>query len=433
MRTTTPDAIFISHSTPSDNYFVAWLAAKLKVLGYKVWVELEELRSGDAFWPSIEDAIRVSSIKFITVVSSAYMAKIKDPSSGVFKELSCADRIKDIKKFKTPIRIQSINEDDYPVQLMGLNSIDFYPNWQNGLEILLDSFQKEKIPVNNEIADNPLNFWLDAFKIENSVNTKQETIYTNWFPVKFPDKLYIHKPIVANKIDLIDIPYTYLEYSDRHLCFFPKEDYPTTIDCGLSAELEIASIMQQSVVPIDDFLTLQEPRKKLVQLINKSVEDFFKLCRMKHYQQANTTVYYFQNTEKNRGRVSLRKIGKTNVAIAGKSKQNYWSFGISSYCMLYPEPYLKLNSHIIFENSEQVVYEPEEHHALRRKFAFDWYNKDWMDTLLGMTFKLANGNESNEILIPVSSRENLTVNSIPLSLTTNFGYQEPSNNDNDEE
>lgn len=33
------DTIFISHSTPQDNEFSIWIASRLELLGYKVWVD----------------------------------------------------------------------------------------------------------------------------------------------------------------------------------------------------------------------------------------------------------------------------------------------------------------------------------------------------------------------------------------------------------
>ncbi|MCR6721533.1 MAG: toll/interleukin-1 receptor domain-containing protein [Chitinophagaceae bacterium] len=189
MRQVAPKKIFISHASPADNYFTAWLSSKLKILGYEVWVELDELKSGDAFWPEIEDAIRNQSCKFLVIISKSYLDKIKDPTSGVFKELSCADRIKDLKGFKSPIKLDETSEDSYPVQLMGLNSIDFFNNWQVGLDRLLESFEKEKIERNEEQNSSPLNFWMEALKIEGLVNSNSETIYTNWFPFSLPEKI----------------------------------------------------------------------------------------------------------------------------------------------------------------------------------------------------------------------------------------------------
>lgn len=275
MLMTEKKKIFISHASPSDNYFSAWLASKLKLLGYDVWIELDELKSGDAFWPEIDKAIREQSIKFLTVVSDAYVQKANDAVSGVFKELSCADRIKDIKGFKTPLRIDAINPDNFPMQLIGLNAIDFFDNWQNGLEKLLKSLEREKIPRNEDHAENPMNFWLEAFNVKKIANSESEKIYTNWFPFELPQKLYIHKPSIENLLDLIDFPYSFIEYNDRHIAFFPATDYPEGVICDNSVELLVQDIISEQYVPIDDALVFNEPRKKIVELVNKTISDFF--------------------------------------------------------------------------------------------------------------------------------------------------------------
>jgi hypothetical protein len=425
------DKIFISHTTPGDNYFTAWLASKLRLLGYAVWVELDELKLGDAFWPEIEDAIRSQSIKFLIVVSKPYLEKIKDPSSGIFKELSCADGIRNISNFKSPIRIDDVSFNDFPVQIMGLNAIDFYGNWQEGLDKLLDSLKKEKIPQDTSKFDNPLNFWLNAFKINDIRNSESEIVYTNWFPFELPNKIYIHKPIVKSKIDLVDIPYSYLEYSDRHISFFPKTDYPATIECSLSTELNINEIIEEPGIPIDDFLVFNEPRKKVVELLNKVIRDFLVERKLKSYQQANTEVFYYPSSSENRKRISLKALNKTNVAVAGKSKGNVWSYGISHYAILYPFPYFKINSHIIFERADLIVLDQEEQAKLRRSFGFDWYNKDWLDTLLGMMIKLSGEYNGLKIHVPINSSANLVVSATPFSVQTDFGYFEPAKEEQD--
>ena len=102
------------------------------------------------------------------------------------------------------------------------------------------------------------------------------------------------------------------------------------------------------------------------------------------------------------------------------------SFAISSFAVLHPNPYLRVNSHIIFESKESVVLDTEQQHQLRRKFGFDWYNKDWLDTLLGMMIKIS-GREDCKIVIPVSPKEDLLIAAIPISVQTDFGYLEPEN------
>ena len=51
------DTIFISHSTPQDNEFSIWIASRLELLGYKVWVDKNGLLGGERFWPTIQKAI----------------------------------------------------------------------------------------------------------------------------------------------------------------------------------------------------------------------------------------------------------------------------------------------------------------------------------------------------------------------------------------
>lgn len=418
------ETIFISHKSPIDNYFSAWLASKLKLLGYDVWIEIDELTSGDAFWPEIESVIRNKSVKFLAIISNDYLQNINDPISGIFKELSTADRVRDVKKLKVPIKIEDVNEDNFPAQLMGLNSIDFFNNWQNGLEKLLESFEKEKIPKQDQ-PNNPLTFWLDAFKVKDSYSNDSEKIYTNWFSFQLPDTIFIHKPNIKSKLDLADIVYPYIEYSDRHICFFPGSDYPEAVSATSSTELKIAELLEQSFVPIDDFLAINEPRKKIIELVNKTFCDFLYQLGLRKYDQSKSLVFYYPNNEENRKRVSLKIVGKTNVAVTGKTKENRWSFAISSFAILHPIPSIRVNSHIIFESQENEVLDTDEQHKLRRKFGFDWYNKDWLDTLIGMMLKISGNAELGKIEIPVSRNTHLRVDAIPISVDSNFGYSEP--------
>ena len=42
-------SLFISHANPEDNYFALWLASKLAMLGYKVWVDKRAIKHGSYF------------------------------------------------------------------------------------------------------------------------------------------------------------------------------------------------------------------------------------------------------------------------------------------------------------------------------------------------------------------------------------------------
>ena len=421
--------IFISHVAPNDNYFAAWLASKLKLLGYEVWVELDELKIGDAFWPQIERAIRTNTLRFITVVSKEYCEKVRVPGSGVFKEISCADRIKDITNFLCPIRIDETVPDDFPVQLMGLHSIDFFKNWQNGLDELLKNFNDQKIPYAEESAENPIPFWLDAFKIEEVFNTIPEKIYTNWFSFKLPEKIYVHQPLIAREIDALDIYYPYISEANRHISFFPSTAYPKSIGCHSSYEYSLQDFLSERILTVDDFYTLNEPRKKLVKLLNHTAQNFFLQRGLKKYEQANTEVFYYSNTVVNKKRISLKEFGKTNVTVTGRHKAHNWCFGFSVYANLHPYPFFKVNAHLIFENSDHTLPDTDEQHALRQGFGAGWYNKKWLDTMLGCMVKLSNYSDDSMVSIPISPIAFLSFGTSPIVFDTDFGYTEPNNAD----
>lgn len=425
--------IFISHSSPHDNYFAAWLASKLKLLGFTVWIELDELTGGEAFWIEIEKQIRNNSCKFLAIISDSFLEKSKDSNSGVFKELSCADRVKGIPNFKVPIKLSEISEDDFPMQLMGLNSISFVDNWKTGLDKLLDSFKKENIERNETMAENPLNFWLDSLKVEQQLNNLSEKIYTNWLAFEIPEKLYIHKPIISTKLDLIDILFPFIEYSDRHICFFPKEDYPNSIEVTSSYDFEVTKIIEEKMVPVDDSIILNLPKKKIVELINKTFEHHLIQKGLKKFPMSNSSMFYYPYTPTNSKRISLKLLNKTNVSVTGKNKNKFWSFGITHFSYLEPLKYLKISSHITFEDEHFNVLNDDDMHALRRKFGFDWYNKDWLDTLLGFLLRLSGFDQDFKIKIPVSSSTLFSVDVIPINIDSNFGYYEPEKNQNEDD
>ena len=97
------DTIFISHANPENNYFAAWLASKLRMLGYKVWVDVKDIQPGQYFNRDFEKAIREDGIRFLAVVSNDYIIKSKRDDTGVMNEILCARTMKDIDGFIIPL------------------------------------------------------------------------------------------------------------------------------------------------------------------------------------------------------------------------------------------------------------------------------------------------------------------------------------------
>jgi hypothetical protein len=125
--------IFISHSTHQDDYPAAWLAAKLKQLGYDVWIDLEDLSAGDSFNTVIKPIIQGDSKIFIAVTTKSYSEKSNNQNSGVSRELNCAATINTNElghNFIIPVRFDEIDFNMFPYHYLGWDTIDFSNNWQ---------------------------------------------------------------------------------------------------------------------------------------------------------------------------------------------------------------------------------------------------------------------------------------------------------------
>ena len=184
------DLLFISHATPNDNEFAIWLATKLELCGYKVWIDYNELKPLSDFWLTIDSAIRNDTIKFIFVAS-----KISITRDGVRKELAVADRLQKEKPgFIIPVRIDDVNFNDLPIEILRFQAIDFYNNWATGLTQLIKYLEDEDVPKNNtEIQSNFIvNRWKSVFSCNNNIiKEKQERYRSNLHDIIYPENLYV--------------------------------------------------------------------------------------------------------------------------------------------------------------------------------------------------------------------------------------------------
>ncbi len=137
------DLVLITHANPEDNQISRWLAARLAALGYRVWVDLRNLRGGEDFWQAIERTLRNHARKQIVLVSQ-YIRK-----QGVQKELALGDLIGrqlEDDAFMIPVRIDDVSFSDLPTELLRRNTINGFPNWASMLDPILETLEDSGIP-----------------------------------------------------------------------------------------------------------------------------------------------------------------------------------------------------------------------------------------------------------------------------------------------
>lgn len=421
------DTIFISHANPENNYFATWLASKLKLAGYKVWVDLNDIKPGHYFNSGFEKIIREEAIRFIAVVSNEYVSKTHIDDSGVMNEILCARTIKDIEGFIIPLKYDNSNYDDFTIGLRGRQAISFHENWATGLGVLLKFLEEIKVPK-SENNDHTLQFWQESQKINVEPVLKQEKYITNWLPVQLPENIYVHQPDLFIDVESMTIPYRWIKESDRLITFASRESIQDYMTIRSSFKLETADFIAGNTITIDSDFQLIEPNKKLVRLINGVFKGFLFEKHMKVYSQSGTKqVFLFPYSKENMKPVSLKQIGKNRRAIMGNTTEFTWHFAISHAAVLQPFPYLRITYTLIFTDFKGKFLDTDEQHNLRRSVPSDWFNRKWLETFLAMMLKLSNFSLDNLISIPVDKRANVVVSVKPFEVSSEIGYNEPIN------
>ena len=130
------ETIFISHATPEDNEFTIWLASRLQMLGYRVWVDKNGLLGGEKFWEEIDNVIRNEACKFLLVYSKHICdqkpGKLK---SGISKELHLAESVASENSFKDFRVLLKIDDSAFNL-FIGANELTHIPfseNWADGI------------------------------------------------------------------------------------------------------------------------------------------------------------------------------------------------------------------------------------------------------------------------------------------------------------
>ena len=422
MQKENKDVIFISHAVPQDDYLAVWLASKLSLLGYEVWVDKEDLRSGSAFWNDIENTMRDKSIRFLALVSESYIEKSRNSNTGVFSEVSLAKILsKKIKNYIIPIKVDDCDYDDFPINILPLDTIDFSKNWGAGLKKLIKEFEIQNVPKKG-ITDNVLTLWHKHQDIKGKVVKQEEFYGSNWFLTSLPNSISIYKFTGEPKSIYSEIPFPVIRNGDYYLGFFD--------DATLYLRTEY-----KERVPLEEFLAtkdytltnndvIQDVEPKFTYLMNKSINDYFYLNEdFKAYPVSNKKlVIYPINTKSKTGFVSFIRNGHKKRRKLKGSKPVNWSFGLSFIFQLYPMPHFVANHHIL-SSDENGFFEKDKQLEYRRSIPSGWFNRDWFERILAF-MTLASGDiDSNEIIIN-AGKETFVISLETLSFNSEYGYKE---------
>jgi len=414
--------IFVGHATPEDNYFSAWLSAKLRLLGYDVWCDLSELLGGEDFWKNIEAVIRQESIKFLFVLSESSIAK-----KGVLQELALADRIKDRADFIIPLRISDIPGDALPTEIIRINYINFHNNWASGLRQLLDKLQKDGVPSVNQNPDTQqiIGFWNEKLSSEQNLIVQKDEVYrSNWFEVSMPTELFLYNPKKSVLSTTVPIPFPFIEEENYVLTFACKDCFSKYLEIKDYRVINLEELLKERIFPISEYsINIIDGNRKVVQLINQALSQHLVNKGLLIYPLSASNAYYFPLNFKPI-KVDIKRYGRRSIQLAGKYNENNWHFGIEGNAFLYPIKGISISSHVVFTKNGDLIPQIQQHKS-RRSIGKDWYNKKWRDLLLGALLAVSSDNSSKFVNLPICDHSTIQLQVEPISFTSPFGYLEP--------
>jgi hypothetical protein len=449
------DTIFISHATPEDNDFTIWLASRLQLLGYKVWIDKSALVGGEKFWEEIDLTIRNKAAKVLLVYSAnicqknetgvIVAGKLKD---GIYKEYSLAESIGKQQKINEFIILLNKDGIDYNLFIGAdrINLIPFFSNWAEGFDQLTKKLKKDGTPLDPNLGSEEFSQWFqNQYITPNPIIEKKELYYSNIWPVhNLPKSFYIHQFKTeqhATHFIKRDCPYplskisNYISSFEGDLLYQNVKDEEEIIFPERIIEINIDDIFKGKTT--EEFPTQRDSENHFKSLLKNLFHKLMKSRGMFWYEMSNRKLAYYYTPANLTGlkvkfeypyRTSGNK--KTKNLIGIYKRKWKWHFALSVKPILSPILGFYLKSHLVFTDdgfkvwkNENGEIEKDKIHSHRRSKGKMFFNEEWRDMFLAFLHGLKN--KDGLIIIPLSCDFNFELFPSPEMFWTQFGYYDP--------
>lgn len=412
----TRNTIFISHATPNDNEFSIWLASRLEMLGYTIWIDKNHLLGGEKFWQTIQNVIKNNAVKILLICSNNILDTSGNLREGINKEIAFAESISKeykISDFIIPLHIDRDVPYNAFIGLNLLNHVEFADSWAEGLEQLLKKLKSDAVPL----ADNAKSLSIFSEWYENeyisdcAIVEKKDIFFSSWLKIKkIPQKLYLykfHNKPQAFEVYKINSNLTLYQQANQIFTFEDNIKLPSDPLTGKIKYIEKQGFDIETIISDDK----KDIVNSLKRLLSNTLIALFESKTLKSYQLANSSYAYYVPRE------NLKPINfqypNTNIKkrkmLAGKYLTiGFWHYGVSFRVITTPVLAVSLKAHLVFTDSmNNIIKDKDKQHSLRRRKGSTFYNKQWMDMLLAFIEYLKNG--SGEIKATTIDYKNSTI------------------------
>jgi hypothetical protein len=438
------DTLFLSHATPEDNEFTIWIASRLELLGYKVWIDKENLLGGETFWQDIKEVIEVNAVKFLLVYSRNICNK-NNPNQvkrGIMKELDLAksvvEKSLELKDFMLILNIDEAPYDLFPGSA-DINQISFSTNWATGLTLLTKKLIKDCVPKRPDIqSSNAATWYLDNYLIKNPIIKKKELYYTNWWNLAtFPNAFYVLKfenETQATAVHRLNSNILSIRSANCIISFKEELNYKISSNTE-SFEIRPANVFRITAsdliagVENQTFPTSRDAENYLKRLLKRALHNYLKERLMEWYELANGNLAYFHTTKslpssKIKFCYPSQEKFKTKNLVGRYLTIGKWHFALSFRTVLQPSFGFHLKTHVIFTTDGfRPIANKDLQHAYRRKKGRRMFNDEWRDLLIAFLNSLKNENGVVELI--TNAEEPIIMKDMVDIFWSDYGYHDP--------
>lgn len=436
------DQIFISHATPEDNEFTIWIASRLEMLGYQVWIDKDGLLGGERFWATIQKAINAS--KKVLLVYSANIVKNGILKQGIEDEIEYAKTIASQNGYTDFIIPLHIDQSPYnlAIGLPNINHIPFNGNWAEGLNQLKQKLDKDGIKYDEVINSSFANWYESTYVTNCQIKQKKEVYYTSWWTIKdMPQKFYMYQFTNKAQAKAVydnnkDIPIALL--SNIISSFESQLSYKVTRDDGCY-EVPPQHVFEYGISDIlwgfntDRFPSHKDVENHFKDFIRFVIYKILLRNGMKSTElSGKKIVFYYPKIDYGFPIIKFDYPSPTmskskRKTLGGKYKEKgSWHYGVSLRTLLFPIVGVSIKPHLVFSSDgNNIESNSSKQHAYRRNKGKNFFNEQWRDLLLAFIYSLANKQGNIEIVVTKNGGK-LIMNNRPEWYWSDYGYKDPS-------
>jgi hypothetical protein len=435
------DTIFLIKASPIDDEFALWVAPKLEAEGYRVFADILTLQPGDRWRRQINQALQYRAAKVLLICRDATLA---DPhvQDDLDIALELAKELND-SRFIIPLRLEAGKK----VKGVGdAVTVDFVRGWGEGVGLLLDALQRQKVPrPAGQAAIDPN--W-EIFRRRGAIPLVEEAerLTSNWLrAAEAPDVIRYFESTGAIEDRLLDsaledFPYPCAKQGSGIITFAEQSEVDTAFASAgrfkLKHEIPLLEFVDNGFSAPG--IERQVASNLVIAMIKKAWLSF---CREKgfvEYHYSNAVGFHASVAQAPTGRrIPWGKQGdRRSSMLRNVAKGHIWQFGVTAMPYFWPFWHLKLKSRVLFSVDNNTpeglsIDDARKMHRLRRSICKGWRNKQWHGRMLAF-LELLSG-ESAYIRLALAANAALAIEAAPILFTSPVSTALPDVLDADEE